>query len=194
MENFRGKNILIVGGGDSALDWLLNLQPIASHITLLHRRDEFKAAPDSVAKMRALVATGKGKLLFGEVVELHGTAPALSGVTIKTPTGETIQHSCDTLLPFFGLTMKLGPLANWGLNLHQNLIPVDTEKFRTSAPGIFAIGDINHYPGKLKLILSGFHEAALMARAAYDIVHSGKKFVFRYTTSSSDLQEKLGVK
>jgi len=194
MEKFRGKHILIVGGGDSALDWFLNLQPIARDITLLHRRDEFKAAPDSVGKMRARVAADEGKLIIGEVTELHGDAPTLSGVTIKTLTGEFIQHDCDVLLPFFGLTMKLGPLANWGLNLHQNLIPVDTEKFQTSEPGIFAIGDINTYPGKLKLILSGFHESALMARAAYDIVHAGKKFIFRYTTSSSDLQEKLGVK
>jgi len=193
LEKFRGKNILIVGGGDSALDWFLNLQPIASNITLLHRRDEFKAAPDSVSKMRARVMAGEGQLIIGEVAELHGEAPALSSVTIKTSTGELIQHDCDTLLPFFGLTMKLGPLANWGLNLHQNLIPVDTEKFQTSELGIFAIGDINTYPGKLKLILSGFHEAALMARAAYDIVHAGKKFIFRYTTSSSDLQEKLGI-
>jgi thioredoxin reductase (NADPH) len=194
MENFRDKNILIVGGGDSALDWFINLQPIAEHITLLHRRDEFKAAPDSVHKMRALVESGKGKLIFGEVKELHGDTPALSGVTIKTKDGDMIQHDCDTLLPFFGLTMKLGPIANFGLNFENNLIPVDTEKFQTSTPGIFAIGDINSYPGKLKLILSGFHEAALMARAAYDIVHRDKKFIFRYTTSSSDLQNKLGVK
>lgn len=194
MENFRGKNILIVGGGDSALDWFLNLQPLANKITLLHRRDEFKAAPDSVHKMREVVAAGKGNLMFGEVAELHGDAPNISGVTIKTKDGEMIQHECDCVLPFFGLTMKLGPIADWGLNLEQNLIPVDTEKFQTNTPGIFSIGDINTYPGKLKLILSGFHEAALMARAAYDIVHAGKKFVFRYTTSSSDLQEKLGVK
>lgn len=194
MEGFRDKNILIVGGGDSALDWFLNLQPIAKNITLLHRRDEFKAAPDSVMKMRAMVEEGKGKLLFGEVTELHGDAPNISAVTIKTKDGEIIRHECDCVLPFFGLTMKLGPIADWGLNLEQNLIPVDTEKFQTNTPGIFSIGDINWYPGKLKLILSGFHEAALMARAAYDIVHAGKKFIFRYTTSSSDLQEKLGVK
>jgi thioredoxin reductase (NADPH) len=194
MENFRDKNILIVGGGDSALDWFLNLQPLAKNITLLHRRDDFRAAPDSVAKMRAAVADGIGKLIFGEVIELHGAAPALTGVTIKTQSGELVRHDCDVMLPFFGLTMKLGPIANFGLNFEHNLIPVDTEKFQTSTPGIFAIGDINTYPGKLKLILSGFHEAALMARAAYDIVHAGKKFVFRYTTSSSDLQEKLGVK
>ena len=194
IENFRDKNLLIVGGGDSALDWFINLQPVARKITLLHRRDEFKAAPDSVHKMRELVEAGKGQLLFGEVKELRGAAPALSSVIIKTKEGEMIEHDCDMLLPFFGLTMKLGPIANFGINFENNLIPVDTEKFQTNVPGIFAIGDINTYPGKLKLILSGFHEAALMARAAYDIVHAGKKFVFRYTTSSSDLQEKLGVK
>ncbi len=193
MEQFKDKNILIVGGGDSALDWFLNLQPLASHIALLHRRDEFRAAPDSVHKMRELVAHGKGELMFGEIVGLAGDAPNLTSVTIKNKDGQEFQHACDTLLPFFGLTMKLGPVANWGLNLAQNLITVDTEKFQTSEPGIFAIGDINFYPGKLKLILSGFHEAALMARAAYDIIYPGKKFVFRYTTSSSDLQQKLGV-
>jgi thioredoxin reductase (NADPH) len=194
METFRDKNILVVGGGDSALDWFLNLQPLAKNITLLHRRDEFKAAPDSVHKMRERVAAGKGQLLFGEVAELDGNAPHLTGVTIKTSAGDMVHYACDTVLPFFGLTMKLGPIANFGLNLENNLIPVDTEKFQTSVPGIFSIGDINTYPGKLKLILSGFHEAALMARAAYDIVHAGKKFVFRYTTSSSDLQQKLGVR
>jgi thioredoxin reductase (NADPH) len=194
MEQFRDKNLLVVGGGDSALDWFVNLQPLASKITLLHRRDEFKAAPDSVHKMREMVAAGKGELLFGEVTALHGPAPRLDSVTIKTLGGDMVDHPCDILLPFFGLTMKLGPIANFGINFENNLIPVDTEKFQTSEPGIFAIGDINYYPGKLKLILSGFHEAALMARAAYDIVHAGKKFVFRYTTSSSDLQTKLGVK
>ena len=193
MEQYRGKNILIAGGGDSALDWFLNLQPLASHITLLHRSNDFRAAPDSVAKMRELVANGNGELLAGQITGLHGDDGQLQNVTIKNDKGEEFIHACDTLLPFFGLTMKLGPIADFGLNLNQNLIPVDTEKFETGMPGIFAIGDINTYPGKLKLILSGFHEAALMARAAYDIVHKGKKFVFRYTTASSDLHKKLGV-
>lgn len=194
MERFRGQNLVIAGGGDSALDWLINLQPLAKSITLVHRRDEFRAAPDSVSKMRALVADSKARLLIGDIAELAGDAPQLSAVKVKNRDGQLQEIACNTLLPFYGLTMKLGPIADWGLNLHENLIAVDTEKFQTSTPGIFAIGDINTYPGKLKLILSGFHEAALAARAAYDIVHTDKKFVFRYTTSSSDLQSKLGVK
>lgn len=193
MEAMRGKDIVVVGGGDSALDWTLNLQPLAKSMTLIHRRDDFRAAPHSVEKMRALVAEEKVRLLIGQVAKLVGDGTSLEGVVVKSPAGEeTI--SCSALLPFFGLTMKLGPVANWGINLHENLIPVDTEKFETSEPGIFAIGDINHYPGKLKLILSGFHEAALMAQAAQKIVYPGKKVLFQYTTSSSSLQKKLGVK
>jgi thioredoxin reductase (NADPH) len=193
MDDFRGKDILIVGGGDSALDWTLNLQPIARSLTLMHRRDEFRGAPHSVEQMRALVAAGKMRLLIGQVSELKGENGQLSHVVVKAKDGdETLV--VDRLLPFFGLTMKLGPVANWGLNLHENLIPVDTEKFETSEPGIFAIGDINTYPGKLKLILSGFHEGALMAQAVHRIVYPDKKLLFQYTTSSSSLQKKLGVK
>ena len=192
MEQFRGKDILIVGGGDSALDWTLNLQPLANSMTLLHRRPEFRAAPDSVHKMHALCDEGKMQFKQGQVTALNGENGQLTGVTIKGPEGEE-EIACNTLLPFFGLTMKLGPVANWGLNLHENLIQVDTEKFETSEPGIFAIGDINTYPGKLKLILSGFHEAALMAQAAFKIVHPDERLVFQYTTSSTKLQKKLGV-
>jgi thioredoxin reductase (NADPH) len=123
---------------------------------------------------------------------LVGDGSELSAVTVKTKEGET-SVAANRLLPFFGLTMKLGPVAEWSLNLHENLIKVDTERFETSEPGIFAIGDINWYPGKLKLILSGFHEAALMSQAAYKIVYPGKKLLFQYTTSSSSLQKKLGV-
>jgi thioredoxin reductase (NADPH) len=182
----------VVGGGDSALDWTLNLQPIARSLTLLHRRDEFRGAPHSVEKMRALVAEKKMALMIGQMAALHGAGGELEGVSVKTKDGET-RLACSRLLPFFGLTMKLGPVANWGLNLNENLIPVDTEKFQTSEAGIFAVGDINCYPGKLKLILSGFHEAALMAQAAYRIVYPGKKLLFQYTTSSTSLQKKLGV-
>jgi thioredoxin reductase (NADPH) len=123
---------------------------------------------------------------------LAGDGNQLSAITVKLKDGET-SVTANRLLPFFGLTMKLGPVAEWGLNLNENLIKVDTEKFETSTPGIFAIGDINWYPGKLKLILSGFHEAALMSQAAHRIVHPGKKLLFQYTTSSSSLQKKLGV-
>jgi thioredoxin reductase (NADPH) len=193
MEQFKNQKLVIVGGGDSALDWTLGLQPLAEYITLIHRRDEFRAAPDSVSKMRALVADGKMDLQIGQVSALHGEEGKLSQIIIKQAdkTEETID--CDYLLPFFGLTMKLGPVANFGLNLEQNLIPVDTEKFETSEPGIFAIGDINHYPGKLKLILSGFHEAALMSHAAFRIIRPEEKLRFQYTTSSTDLQKKLGI-
>lgn len=194
MEQFRGKRLVIVGGGDSALDWTLNLAPIASHLTLIHRRDEFRAAPDSVEKMYHLAATGKVDLKFGQVSDLEGTDGVLSAITLTDNEKQTHRIECDCLLPFFGLTMKLGPVANFGLNLHENLITVDTEKFETSTPGIFAIGDINSYPGKLKLILSGFHEAALMAQAAFRIARPGEKLRFQYTTSSTDLQKKLGVK
>lgn len=193
MEDFRDRDILIVGGGDSALDWTLNLQPLARSLTLLHRRDEFRAAPHSVAKMRELVANGQMQLRIGQVTALHGSDGQLEGVTIKTKDGEEFLK-VNVMLPFFGLTMKLGPIANWGLDLQDNLIPVDTEKFETNEPGIFAIGDINTYPGKLKLILSGFHEAALMAQRAHRIIYPDKKLLFQYTTSSSSLQKKLGVK
>jgi len=193
METFRGKDILIVGGGDSALDWTLNLAPLAKSLTLLHRRDEFRGAPASVAHMRSLVAEGKVRLEIGQMTGLHGAGGQLEAVDIKTKDGDK-RVVCNALLPFFGLTMKLGPVADWGLNLHENLVPVDTEKFETSEKGIFAIGDINTYPGKLKLILSGFHEAALMAQQAHRYIYPDKKLMFQYTTSSSSLQKKLGVK
>ena len=193
METMRGKDVMVVGGGDSALDWTLNLAPIANSLTLVHRRDEFRGAPHSVEQMRALVASGKVRLAIGQMTALHGENAQLEAVTIKTADGEE-RIVCNALLPFFGLTMKLGPIANWGLNLTENLISVDTERFETNEPGIFAIGDINWYPGKLKLILSGFHEAALMAQAAARIVNPQKKVTFQYTTSSSSLQKKLGVR
>ncbi len=193
MEQFRGKRLIIAGGGDSALDWVLNLQPLAESVTLVHRRDEFRAAPDSVNKMRALVAEKKMTLEIAQISGLEGENGQLTGVVFKDKERGEWSVGCDMLLPFYGLTMKLGPVAEFGLNLEQNLIPVDTEKFETSTPGIFAIGDINTYPGKLKLILSGFHEAALMSQAAVRIVHPDKKIRFQYTTSSTDLQQKLGV-
>lgn len=191
-ETFKNRKLVIAGGGDSALDWAINLQDTADHITLIHRRPDFRAAPDSVAKMKALVDAGKMDLVIGDMLSLQGEAPALTGVRIKDEQGERVLD-CDALVAFFGLTMKLGPIADFGLNLNENLIPVDTEKFQTSTPGIFAIGDINHYPGKLKLILSGFHEGALMAQEAFRICKPDQKLRFQYTTSSSALQAKLGV-
>ncbi len=193
MAAFKDKRIVIAGGGDSALDWTVNLQPLAKHVTLIHRRDDFRAAPDTVQKMRTLVSAGTMDLKIGQIKELHGDNGQLEAITVKTKEEGEQQIECDALLPFFGLTMKLGPVANFGLNLHENTITVDTEKFETSEPGIFAVGDINYYPGKLKLILSGFHEAALMAHAAFKIIHPDQKLRFQYTTSSTDLQNKLGV-
>jgi thioredoxin reductase (NADPH) len=194
MDHFRGKDVLIVGGGDSALDWTLNLAPVAKSLTLLHRRGEFRAAPDSVRKMFDLVEKGDVTFKLGQVTELHGEGGQLTSVTVKAPDGTSFEQPVEVMLPFFGLTMKLGPVADWGLNLEENLIPVDTARFETSEKGIFAIGDINTYEGKLKLILSGFHEAALMAQQAHKYVHPDKKLIFQYTTSSSSLQKKLGVK
>lgn len=194
MENFRDRDVLIVGGGDSALDWSLNLEPIAKSLTLVHRRSEFRAAPASVQKMFDLVESGNINFKLGQVTELHGENGQLTSVTVKAPDGSTFEQPVEVMLPFFGLTMKLGPVADWGLNLDENLIPVDTEKFETSEKGIFAIGDINTYPGKLKLILSGFHESALMAQQAHKYVYPDKKLVFQYTTSSTSLHKKLGVK
>jgi thioredoxin reductase (NADPH) len=193
MERFRDKDIVIAGGGDSALDWVLNLQPIAKSTTLIHRRDDFRAAPHSVAKMRALVAENKVRLEIADLKSVTGADGQISAVGCVTKEKGAYEIPCDELLAFYGLTMKLGPIANFGLNLNENLIPVDTEKFETSEPGIFAIGDINTYPGKLKLILCGFHEGALMAQAAFRICRPGERLVFLYTTSSTDLQKKLGV-
>jgi thioredoxin reductase (NADPH) len=193
MDHFRDKRLLIVGGGDSALDWTLNLQPLAKRLTLVHRRDEFRGAPDSVNKMRELVAAGHIDLKIGQVTELEGEAGKLAAVSVKHKDGALSRVEIDAMLPFFGLTMKLGPVAEWGIALEDNLIPVDTGSFESTMPGLFAIGDINTYPGKLKLILCGFHEAALMAQKAYRYVYPDKKLVFQYTTSSTNLQKKLGV-
>jgi len=193
MDAFRGQKILIVGGGDSALDWTLNLAPVARHLTLLHRRSEFRASPDSVNKMMALVGQGKIDFVLGQVTGLEGEGGKLKAANVKGNDGSTFHIACDVLLPFFGLTMKLGPVANWGLKMEGELIPVETAAFETSMPGIFAIGDINTYPGKLKLILCGFHEGAMMAQKAHRYIYPDKKLVFQYTTSSSSLQKKLGV-
>ncbi|MBY0565171.1 MAG: NAD(P)/FAD-dependent oxidoreductase [Hyphomonadaceae bacterium] len=193
MERFRGRDIVIAGGGDSALDWVLNLQPIARSTTLIHRRDDFRAAPHSVAQMRALVAQGKVRLEIADLKGLVGADGQLSAVQCQSKDKGGYEIPCTDLLALYGLTMKLGPIAEFGLNLHENLIPVNTENFESSEKGIFAIGDINTYPGKLKLILCGFHEGALMAQAAFRICRPGERLVFLYTTSSTDLQKKLGV-
>ena len=185
----EAKKLLIVGGGDSALDWTNELSKV-SNVTLMHRRKEFKASPDSVSKMLELEKDKKINFLMGQIQNIEG----LDNGKIKIATKdneEVTNFEVDYLLPFFGLKMELGPIANWGLNLDQNLIAVDTEKFETSVKSIFAIGDINTYPGKLKLILSGFHEAALMAQECFKYCYPDKKNIFRYTTSSKELQKKL---
>jgi thioredoxin reductase (NADPH) len=193
MESFRDKHVLIAGGGDSALDWTLNLAPIAKSLTLVHHRDGFRAQTHSVNQMRELVAAGKVNFHVASVKALHGDSGKLMAATLQSHDKKEWQIDTDAFLPFFGLTIKLGPIAEFGIGLHENLIPVDTAKFETEQPGIFGIGDIITYPGKLKLILSGFHEAALMAQGAFHICRPGEKLRFQYTTSSSNLQKKLGV-
>ncbi|MEQ8818533.1 NAD(P)/FAD-dependent oxidoreductase [Thalassobaculum sp.] len=194
IDAFRGKRVVIAGGGDSALDWALNLHPVAERVTLVHHRDGFRAAPASVERMHDLVDQGAMDFKIAQLASLQGADGKLSHVRVKSKTDGESDIAADALLPFFGLTMKLGPIAEFGLNFHENLIPVDTEKFETSTPTIFAIGDINAYPGKLKLILSGFHESALMSQAAFRYCRPGERLRFQYTTSSSDLQKKLGVR
>ncbi len=188
---FKNKKILIAGGGDSALDWTNELSK-DSKVTLIHRRKEFRAAPDSVSKMQELETKGKIKFLKGQIKKISKIQNSKLMLEYEND-DERSNIEVDYLLPFFGLKMELGPIAEWGLNLHENLIKVDTEKFETSTPSIFAIGDINWYPGKLKLILSGFHESALMAQEVFKYCFPDKKNIFRYTTSSKELQKKLGV-
>ncbi len=190
-EKFRDKTIVIAGGGDSALDWTINLETIAKKITLIHRRPDFRAAPDSVEKMQALVEAGKIDLHITQIKGLKGADGEIEAVETETKDGEKQDIPCDTMLAFYGLTMKLGPIAEFGLNLQENRIAVDTEKFESSTPGIFCIGDMAYYPGKLKLILSGFHEAALMSHGAFHYVFPDKKLKFQHTTSAKDLQAKV---
>ena len=193
IEKFYNKEIAIVGGGDSALDWALTLHKKSKNLTLIHRRKEFRAAPDTVNKVMKLIDDRSINFELGQVKELVGSDGQLNKIICKDKEEEK-EIKCEAMLPFFGLTMKLGPVANWGLNLEQNLIRVNTETFETNQKGIFAIGDINYYPGKLKLILCGFHEGALMAQKAHQYIYPDKKVIFQYTTSSSKLQKKLGVK
>lgn len=190
-DAFKGKNIVIAGGGDSALDWTLNLEPIAEKITLIHRRPDFRAAPDSVEKMKALAEAGKIDFHVAQITSLNGADGQIESVSVESKEDGAYDIACDTLLAFFGLTMKLGPIAEFGVNLTENRIAVDTEKFETSAPGVFCIGDMAYYPGKLKLILSGFHEAALMSHGAFHYVFPGKKLKFQHTTSAKELQAQV---
>jgi thioredoxin reductase (NADPH) len=192
--DFHGRDLVICGGGDSALDWTVALCEHARSLTLVHRRPEFRAAPATVARMRELVAAGKMQLAIGHAVALHGERHQVSAVVVQTHEGQTtLQIPADQVLAFYGLHPKLGPVAEWGLELEKKALKVDTEKFQTSVPGIFAIGDINTYPGKKKLILSGFHEAALAAFAIQHHLFPEKRQFLQYTTTSPIMQKRLGV-
>jgi thioredoxin reductase (NADPH) len=179
---YRDKHVVIAGGGDSALDWTIYLSDIAERVTLVHRNESFRGAPDSADKVFALANRGKIDLLLQSNVSGLVGEDYLEAVSLENASGATTAIKADYYLPLFGLTPKLGPIANWGLNLHQSAIDVNTFDYSTNVPGIFAIGDINSYPGKLKLILCGFHEAALMAQSAFHIVYPDKKKTFKYTT------------
>jgi thioredoxin reductase (NADPH) len=193
-SDFYGRDLVICGGGDSALDWTVALCEKARSLTLVHRRAEFRAAPATVARMRELVAAGKMKYVEGHAVALHGEHHKLSSVVLQSNDGHTtLQVPADLVLAFYGLHPKLGPVAEWGLELERKALKVDTEKFQTSVPGIFAIGDINTYPGKKKLILSGFHEAALTAFAIQHHLFPQKRQFLQYTTTSPIMQKRLGV-
>ena len=191
---FHGKNIVICGGGDSALDWALNFVGKAESVVLLHRRDEFRAAPASVAKMRDLCEQYEMQLLIGQVTGIETANDQLTEIKVTGPDGVTRRLPLDDLLVFFGLSPKLGPIADWSLEIERKQLKVmDTEKFETNIPGIFAVGDINTYPGKKKLILSGFHEAALAAFGAAPYIFPEKKIHMQYTTTSPKLHKILGV-
>jgi thioredoxin reductase (NADPH) len=191
--DFAGQRLVIFGGGDSALDWVIDLNGKARSIVHVHRRSEFKAAPASVARMRELVADGKMEYIEGIASGITVDDGRLTGVTIKRTDGASQDVAADHLLAFFGLHPKLGPIADWGFELEKKAIKVDTAKFQTSITGIFAIGDINTYPGKKKLILSGFHEAALAAFAIAEHLNPAKKVHLQYTTTSPIMQKRLGV-
>ena len=192
-EDFHGQDLLIAGGGDSALDWALEFCGKASSVTLVHRRAEFRAAPASVARMQELVASGRMRHLEGTIQSLAIEEGRVVGATVAARDKSTTDVRCQQLIACFGLHPKLGPVANWGLALEKKALAVDTEKFQTSVPGIFAIGDINTYPGKKKLILSGFHEAALAAFGVQHHVYPEKRQYLQYTTTSPIMRERLGV-
>ena len=196
-DDFAGKNLVIVGGGDSALDWALDFVKEGPHkaesVILLHRRDGFKAAPANVAKMRELCEAYEMQFIVGQITGYEEKNDKLTGVKVTGPDGVTRVVPLDVLMVFFGLSPKLGPIAEWGLDIERKQLKVDTEKFSTSEPGIFAVGDINIYPGKKKLILSGFHECALAAFGAMPIIAPEKKVFLQYTTTSPKLHKVLGV-
>ncbi len=192
-NNFKNKKVCIFGGGDSALDWAIELSKFAE-VILVHRRNEFRGAGHSTEIVRKLEKEGKLKIKTPFQINSIEGQDKVNAINIKSDDGKIEKITTDFVLGFFGLIMKLGPIAEWGLNLEKKAIPVNTENFQTNKEGIFAIGDICTYPGKLKLILSGFHEGALAARACFKLAKPDKKYRFEYTTTSKDMQERLGIK
>ena len=193
-DKYKNKDLIIFGGGDSALDWTVELADIAKSIKLVHRRDEFRGAPNTEAQMRELVETGNVELLTPYVIEDLLGNDFIEGVQVKNFESKEIEEiACDEILFLFGLNKKLGPIADWGIDMANKKISVDTEKYETSTKGIFAVGDINDYPGKLDLILCGFHETTLAVQEAYRRKNPGERVPFGYTTSNTKLQRKLGV-
>ena len=193
-DKYKNKDLIIFGGGDSALDWTVELADITKSIKLVHRRDEFRGAPNTEAQMRELVETGNVELLTPYVIEDLLGNDFIEGVQVKNFESKEIEEiACDEVLFLFGLNKKLGPIANWGIDMADKKISVDTEKYETSTKGLFAVGDINDYPGKLDLILCGFHETTLAVQEAYRRKNPGERVPFGYTTSNTKLQRKLGV-
>lgn len=192
-DQFNGKKMVICGGGDAALDWALHFVDKAASVTLIHRRDDFKAAPTSIAKMRELCKNKQMQLLIGQVTNYEVENDQITKIVVTDIDSQDQKIEVDDLLIFFGLSPKLGPIADWGLDIDRKQVTVDTEKFQTSIPGIYAVGDINIYPGKKKLILSGFHEAALAAFAAAAYLNPEKPIQLQYTTTSPKLHKVLGV-
>jgi len=183
-EDFRGKRVVIAGGGDSAADWAVSLAEVAASVAVVHRRPKFRAAPETVARMEALAAAGRIELVVPyQLAALHGTGGMLEAVEVATLKGEARRLPADVLLPFFGLAMELGPIAEWGLGIERNHITVEPATCATTIPGVFAIGDIATYPGKLKLILQGFAEAAMAAHAIHPLVHPDVALHFEYSTT-----------
>ncbi len=180
-EKYRNKNVVIAGGGDSALDWTIYLADLCKTLTLIHRRTEFRGAPESVSKLESLQKLGRINVIINAEVSHLGGENHLQFLEVKKEE-QTVRLETDYFIPLFGLSPKLGPIANWGLQVNKNNIDVNPIDYSTNIPGIFAVGDINNYPGKLKLILCGFHEATLMMQSAYKIIHKGKKPSFKYTT------------
>jgi thioredoxin reductase (NADPH) len=182
-ERYRDKKIVLAGGGDSALDWTIFLANVAREVTLIHRSESFRGAPDSVNKVMKLAGEGKIKLLLNSnLTAVNGDSTLKSVEVVNTKSGESQIVEADNLIPLFGLSPKLGPIENWGLNIDKNAIEVNTEDYSTNIPGVYAIGDINTYRNKLKLILCGFHEAALMSHSAYKYINPGVKYTMKYTT------------